>query len=407
MIFSIHTDDDVKDANGTSGYSYGYNRIEKHFSQFKHKGKKFNVKHNDPTSPIQMFYMEPERYNPFSMKDLRSPGFRKFHPHQYKIIGTHHETTILWDHWIDTMNSVDEIWVGNFFTRDACLNSGIKTPVYVFEHGIDDMWKPFKRGLNSKIRFLHVDSDSPRKRADLALEAFKAAFGDDPNVELTLKYHSSSSYSVMDLFNRESKIPENKNINKIYETLSHEQMVDLYNSHDVLVYPSEGEGFGFIPLQALATGMPTISTGVWCSYEEFLGKNIIESKMGPTKSTGYRTGDVVLPDFDSLVYLMRNVYENIGAECEYYYKQAPSVYKKYNWQTRSDRMLSDTISRLGEDMFKQDSKFEYLIPREIRYVGNGAYCTSNGHRFTRENPICKVSYEEYHSLINMEEFADV
>jgi glycosyltransferase involved in cell wall biosynthesis len=197
------------------------------------------------------------------------------------------------------------------------------------------------------------------------------------------------------------------NIRQIDNNLTVEELVSLFQYHDVLIYPSEGEGFGFIPLQALATGMPTISTGVWCSYKEFLGKNVIESKMGPTKSTGYRTGDVVLPDFDSLVYLMRNVYENISAECEHYYKQAPSVYKKYNWQTRSDQMLSDTLNRLGDDMFKQDSKFEYLIPKEIRYVGNGAYCTSNGHRFTRENPIHKVSYEEYHSLINMQEFADV
>lgn len=405
MLFSIHTDQHIKEAKGTSGYSYGYQRIEKHFSNFSFNNKKLNIKHNSPSSKAQMFYMEPEWYNLLNMQDQRPAGFKKFHNHQYKIIGTHLETTKVWDHWIDAMNSVDEIWVGNYFAQKSCIDSGVTTPVYVFEHGIDDMWKPFLRGRNDKVRFLHVDSDSPRKRADLVAKAFVEAFGDSQNVELTLKYHGSSMFNVMDLFNRQDKsVTHSPNIKQIHKTLSHDEMIDLYNSHDVLVYPSEGEGFGFIPLQALATGMPVISTSRWCSYDKFLGDNIIESTLGPTSHTGYHTGDVVLADFKSLVKLMKKVFNNIEKECLFYYQQSSQVYDEYNWQTRCNSFLNEFVKRVGADIFDVNNDFSHLELVLIKYIGNGSYSTQNRVKFDKDNRIHEVTKEEANSLILTEAF---
>jgi glycosyltransferase involved in cell wall biosynthesis len=399
MLFSLHTDQDIKDANGSSGYSYGYHKILEHFSNFSYKGEKLKIVENSPASPVQMFYMEPERYLIPSMVDVRPKGFRKFHNHQYKIIGTHLEATRVWSHWIDSMNSVDEIWVGNYFARDAVLNSGITTPTYVFEHGIDPMWKPHRRGKNGKIRFLHVDSGSPRKRADLAEKAFRDAFGSNPDVELTLKYRpgeTDDGFDVMNLFS---------NITKIHKSLSQEEMIQLYYDHDVLVYPSEGEGFGFIPLQALATGMPIISTSRWCSYEKLLGNNIIESTIGPTKSTGYFEGEVILPDYDSLVYLMKKVYDDIDNQCQYYFNQSKKVHKEYNWETRSNSMLQSFIDRVGVDLLDENQEFAHLAPTKIKYVGNGSYSTASGVQFSAKNRIGTVTKEEYDSLVQLDAFS--
>lgn len=389
MIFSMHTDQHIKDANGIFGYSYGYSRICKHFNKFTYNGEKLNVVQNSPESNIQMFYMEPEWYNLKTMTSFRSPSFNKFHNHQYKIYGTHLETTRVWSHWIDSMNSVDEIWVGNQFAADSVANSGVTTPTYVFEHGIDDMWKPRMRGVNDKIKFLHIDSGSPRKRADLVEKAFITLFGNNNNVELTLKYHTdqfSSNKGVSSLFS---------NINKIYKTLSQEEMVDLFNDHDVLVYPSEGEGFGFIPLQALASGMPVISTSRWCSYDKYFKDNIIESTIGPTSYSGYFEGEVVLADFDSLMYLMLNFYNNVSSQCKFYYEQAPIVYKEYNWQTKCDYMLNDVITRLGYDSLKKVNNAE---ANYIYYEGNGSYATFENIKFNSENRLQIVSKALYKTL---------
>lgn len=405
LLFSMHTDQHVKDAVDIFGYAYGYNRICKHFNNFKYKNNKLSIVQNNPSSNVQMFYMEPEWYNVSTMENLRDPSLKKFYHHQYKIIGTHLEATKAWDHWIDAMNSVDEIWVGNYFARDAIWNSNVKTPTYVFEHGIDDMWKKKKRGVGRKIRFLHVDSGSPRKRADMVEEGFKAAFGHRDDVELTLKYHSHEStggFSVMNLFIDESY----KNINKIFETISQEQLVELFHNHDVLLYPSEGEGFGFIPLQALATGMPVISTGRWCSYERFLGNNIIESKIGKTKNTGYYHGEVVLPEFDSFVYLLKKVYEDIQHQCDYYYKQADQVYKEYNWQHRCDEMLNSFIDRVGLEKLKKNNLNIEDYHREIYYQGSGSYCTADGVVFDSNKRVATVSKQTYDSLITQDIFRD-
>lgn len=404
LLFSMHTDKDIKDAISGSGYAYGYNRICKHFNNFSYKNKKLKVLQNDPSANVQMFYMEPERYNVSTMQNLRDPNLKKFYDHQYKIIGTHLEATKVWDHWVDAMNSVDEIWVGNYFAKDAVLNSNITTPVYVFEHGIDDMWKKRKRGNGSKIKFLHVDSGSPRKRADMVVDAFKAAFGDSGDVHLTLKFHSHempSGFSVMDLFNSGPT-----NITRIFETISQEEMVNLFYEHDVLLYPSEGEGFGFIPLQALATGMPVISTSRWCSYDRYLGSNIIESTIGKTKHTGYYHGEVVLPDFDSFVFLLKNVYENINSQCDYYYNQADDVHKEYNWQTRCDSMLNSFIKRSGiKSLYPTNLKATDFV-MAIYYQGSGSYSTLDGARFDANNRVAKVPRAVYDNLIKQDCFRE-
>jgi glycosyltransferase involved in cell wall biosynthesis len=394
LIFSIHTDQHIKNANGIFGYSYGYNNIVKHFNQFTYRGKQLEVVDNDPASQIQMFYHQPEWYHPTSGHDFRQPGFKKHHDHQYKISGTYLEATKVWDWWIPTMKTFDEIWVGNQFSVDAIRNSGIDTPTYIFELGVDDMWTPFKRGNRGKIRFLHVDSGSPRKRADLVEEAFLKLFKNNKGVELTLKYHSNDGYSVMDLFNTKESEP---NIRKIFKTLTQEEMVDLYHQHDILVYPTEGEGFGLIPLQALATGMPTISTSKWCSYEKYLGKNIIESTLGKTQHSGYHTGDVILPDFDSTVELMKNAVDNFDAQCDYYYKQAPKVIKEYNWQSQCDKILRSLIKRVGVGMFEPVGEVSRM--KYIYFQRGSGYSASSGVKFSRENPVQKVSEEEYNYLI--------
>jgi len=396
MLFSIHTDQHIIDAKGVFGYSHGYYKMLEHFPKYKHKGKKLELGINEKASRVQMFYMEPEWYNLRSMTSFRAPDFRKFYNHQYKIYGTYLEATKVWSHWVDAMKQVDEIWVGNKFSAFAIENSGIKTPTYVFQLGIDKIWQPYMRGKKNKIRFLHVDSGSPRKRVDMAIEAFIEVFGENPDVELTLKYHDNQGnieFSVSELFKKQYS-----NINKIYKTLSQEEMYQLYKDHDVLLYPSEGEGFGLIPLQALATGMPVISTSVWCDYEKYLHSNIIESKFGKTQHTGYFEGEVILPNFESFKDQIRKVYEDIDNQCKFFYDQAQAVIDEYDWQKKCNYILDGLIDRIGAAAL--DPIDEYIIKRKyVYFLGNNAYVTSGGARFDRDNRVHIVTEDEARGLL--------
>lgn len=341
---SLYAHPHVRNSGSYFGYAYTYQEIAKHLREYEYNNNKIHIDINSPKSKVQLYYGSPD-------------GF--FYDHQYKIQMTQWESTMVPPHWVDHAKRYDEWWTANKFGADAFINAGVPSEkIKIYEHGVDaQTWIPKKRGKNDVIRFLHVDSGSPRKRADMAIEAFKKAFGSSLDYELTLKYshHDPSAKNWFDpviLANHGEW--EGTNIRHIRENISLEALVNLFHYHDVLVYPSEGEGFGLIPLQALATGMPVISTGRWCSYEKYFNENIIESELGvsPIVETYTRFGDVVLPSLDSLVYQMKKVVEDFDKQADLFYKQIPTVIQDYDWQRRTDLAMDSLISRIGVNMFE-------------------------------------------------------
>ena len=120
------------------------------------------------------------------------------------------------------------------------------------------------------------------------------------------------------------------NIKIITKDMSEEELIMLYHSHDVLLYPSYGEGFGFIPLQALATGMPTICIGAWAHYFKFLGPLVLKSTLQDSKFFNL-PGKVFEPNYKHLVELMRDVALNFKPYSNYYYNQAKAIHNEYDW----------------------------------------------------------------------------
>jgi len=341
---SLYAHPHVRRSESYFGYAYTYQEIHKHLRNYKYNNELINIDINSPKSKVQLYYGSPD-------------GF--FYDHQYKIQMTQWESTLVPPHWVDHAKRYDEWWTANKFGADAFINAGVPSEkVHVFEHGVDSsMWTPKKRGLNGTIRFLHVDSGSPRKRGGLAVDAFRKAFGNNPDYEITLKY-SHHEASKVDWF--DEKILANHgewegiNIRHIKENLTLEHLISLFHYHDVLIYPSEGEGFGLIPLQALATGMPIISTSDWCSYDKYFIDNTIESHRGISDvvETYTRHGEVILPHFDSMVDIMKNVVLNFDNQSNKFFNQIPQVVKDYDWQLRTNDALDKLISRIGIDMFE-------------------------------------------------------
>jgi glycosyltransferase involved in cell wall biosynthesis len=134
----------------------------------------------------------------------------------------------------------------------------------------------------------------------------------------------------------------------------------LFHYHDILIYPSEGEGFGLIPLQALATGMPVISTSDWCSYDKYFTNNIIESHRGVSDvvENYTRFGEVVIPHIDSMIHLMKTAVENFESQANQFYSQIPEVIKDYDWQYRTNMAIDSLINRIGPDMFENSGVYE-------------------------------------------------
>lgn len=346
---SIYGDPHLRNSGSMFGYAYTYNEIHRYMSQVDVGGERLKVDMNSPKAKVQLSYGSP-------------PG--NFYPHQYKIQMTQWESTIAPDSHAELIKGYDELWTANDFGKNAYVNAGVpKNKIHVFEHGINsDVWIPKMRGERNKVRFLHIDSGSPRKRADMVLRAFKSIFGDDKNYELTLKW-SHAKASLVDWTDEsvlETQGEWDGNVRYLHESLSLEHLVSLFHFHDVLAYPSEGEGFGLIPLQAISTGMPIVSTDLWCSYAELFPETRIEAKMGVSliKETYDRPGLVVIPSFESTADRMKYAADNIERLSELFFLRSLSVKSKYQWVDKCQQVINGLTERVGMD--GMSSYFGYL-----------------------------------------------
>lgn len=346
MRISLNTQSDLR-SNAHYGYGKSFIEIQKAFRNYSYNGERMFVDFNSPRTNVQMYYGP-------------HPVHNAHYKHQYKIHMSQIESTKFENHKRDAYCAADEFWTASEWGRDAAINSGFdESKVFVYHHGIDpELYTPFLRGKNEKIRFLHIDSGSPRKRSDIVEDAFNILYKKNKNIQLTLKYshspHGKKSWLSEDtLANGGNWIrPGTRHIN---ETLSHQEMVSLINFHDVLVYPSEGEGFGMIPLEVLATGMPVISTHEWAPYANYFQDGHIESELKPsTINWGYhKEGNATIAIFDSVLDKMQYFIDNIQELSVKHFNQVDKIKKEYSWQNKTNAFLDEAVARIGIDTFSR------------------------------------------------------
>lgn len=327
MKISYHTD--LGNLNTTVGYGVaGYN-IVKSLMELGH-----SVPFDDDEAPVQISFVQPEYY--------------AFYDHQYKIGYTPWESTKLPEMWFEHMNECDEIWATSEWVKYIYLQNGIRKPIYVYPHGVDKIWTPRKRQVVNKLKFLHVGEPAPRKSGQMVLDVFMETFGKRTDVELIMKGHNINTTRVYDRYGSivctPDKLPNVKVITREYTT---EEMVNLYKTSHVLVYPSWGEGFGFIPAQALATGMPTICTSEWAPYKDYLGELSVESNYVQSPWPQMHPGDVLEPDEQSLHEKMLAAYDNFDTLSQQFFDQAEDFRAEYDWLSVTEKAFDHIVRKFS------------------------------------------------------------
>lgn len=266
--------------------------------------------------------------------NFSQPDYFKLHRNQYQISYTPWESTVVPERWRESLNLIDEIWTTSDWCANVFEDNGYKD-VRVFPHGIDPIWSPRRRREDDVIKFLHVGEPALRKAGQMVVDAFTNLFGNDPRYSLTLKVYKHNTTRIYNNYIDKNILGlPNVLYNNIYiidKDMTTEELVKLYHDHDVLVYPSYGEGFGFIPLQALATGMPTICTSGWAHYENYLGPLKLNSELIDSPWPFPHEGKVFEPNYQHLLELMRDVSINFKAYSGYYYAQSTKIHEDYNW----------------------------------------------------------------------------
>lgn len=302
MRLSLGTRINFDNMNTTNGYGYATERMVESLRRLGH-----TITENDAQAPVEMWFDQPHHWI--------------FRDGQYKIGYHPWESTRLKDDWVERMNKCDEIWTPSPLIADWYRSDGVKRPIYVYEHGVDKIWTPQKRDTSGKIRFLHVGAEATRKGGWDTLRLFRTAFYNRDDVELTLKMVNVN-------FNLE-RVGKTSIINR---KMGVNDLVDLFHSHHVYVYPSWGEGFGLTPLQALATGMPTICTAAWAPYERFLDPNLkLGSELKTSPWPQIHPGKMLRPKFDELVDLMRYAADNYESLHDSALGRVDEIQSEYDW----------------------------------------------------------------------------
>jgi hypothetical protein len=329
MQISISTP--IVNLKSKNGYGYALKNIVDSLNSLGH-----DTPFQNPKSPVQLNFSQ--------------PNYFKMHRDQYQISYTPWESTVIPDVWKSNLSIVDEIWTTSDWCANVFEDNGYKN-VKVFPHGIDPIWHPKKRQDDGVIKFLHIGEPAPRKAGQMVVDAFVKLFADNPKYQLTVKAHNSNTTRIYNnIIDKEIiGLPQNiySNITVITKEYDDNELLKLYNDHDVLVYPSYGEGFGFIPLQALASGMPTICTSAWAHYEKFLGPLKLKSELIYSPWPFPHEGKVFEPNYLHLLETMRDVAHNFKAYSGYYFAQSTKIHEEYNWLQLTNKAFDPIFKKFS------------------------------------------------------------
>lgn len=250
--------------------------------------------------------------------------------------------------------SFDLVWASSSFVKRTLLNSGCSLPVFVVPEGVDHLIGPDRPPIEQlqipeggNFRFLHVSSAFERKGVDVLLSAYLDAFSADDNVELYIKTFPNPHNQVHDLLARLSARhahPARVIIDE--QPLDDTGMLALYCNAHSMVLPTRGEGFNLPAAEALALGLPLITTGFgghadFCTLENSLLINFqFASSRSHLRSSNSYWAE---PDPGHLAELMRQLYNEVANHCDRLQQRRQAgirlVRSTYSWQAAGQAIL--------------------------------------------------------------------
>jgi len=259
----------------------------------------------------------------------------------------------------------DRIYCFTDIWRQRLLSNISAPDVRVIEHAVDptvfhkltfDVRASVRKSMGipkDAVVFLNANRNSQRKRLDLSIQGFARHLKTHDNSYFVLitgaSLQQGAYYDIQRIFLRELQL---HGLPEIYMTrlvlvdtnqtaIPDEGINQIYNSTDIGVNTSDGEGFGLCQLEHLYTGAPQIVTDVG-SYRTFLDESV--AVFIPPKHDVYFAGTMPMggwsPSFspDDVGDAMDKAVANLETMSE-----AAKSYKFKSWATVCDNWLEDLL----------------------------------------------------------------
>ena len=263
--------------------------------------------------------------------------------------------------WKINSDCVDEIWVPSEHTKKAFEAAGIKKHIEIIPHGFDETI------FNSNIKvektkdvfkFLFVggwkDGEKDRKGLDIALRAFCNEFSKLEKVKFTVKlnmaYQSQETLQQNLMKLGLPSIEDRPEIQLIMENTTSENLAKLYSSSDCLVMPSKAEAFGMSGLEAMACGVPVISTNYGGQTDYLQRENLLIDVEKMIPATGepwiYSETEWALPSQEDLQKKMRFAFENQDLISKWAVEDSKKAVDSMTWKHTAKKVLS-RLKKIG------------------------------------------------------------
>jgi glycosyltransferase involved in cell wall biosynthesis/Tfp pilus assembly protein PilF len=174
--------------------------------------------------------------------------------------------------WVPPIREhVQEVWVPSRFVRENLIRAGVAAhQVQVIPFGFDPavfrpQASPARLKTKKRFKFLFVGEASHRKGFDRLLLAYLKTFTAQDDVCLVVKDMNCEDYYArragLDSVRQCQAIAGCPEIEYLDCMMGEEELAGLYTACDCFVQPFRMAGFGLAILEAMACGLPVITTG--------------------------------------------------------------------------------------------------------------------------------------------------
>jgi GT2 family glycosyltransferase len=243
---------------------------------------------------------------------------------------------------------------------DEFLGAGVRVPIEIVPFGVDtNIYKPYPKrdwplfervcwpgqmGAETDFIFLAAGYMQARKGIRESLEAFCAEFAPDDPVAFVVKNVPEAWGKAQDTLVEEMAAKGHK-VGLCQDLFSEWQMARLLSSADCFVNCHRREGFGLMPLQAMACGTPSILTkydGPMSYADETCAFLVQHCGLEPVETPRYGKKALWAKlDVDGIRKAMRQAYsEDLHHKAEAGIERA----RAFNWK-RSAKTLAEAHER--------------------------------------------------------------
>ncbi len=227
------------------------------------------------------------------------------------------------------LNSV--VTVSSTSATDIATDFGV-TPeaISVMHLGVDtEMFRPLPAITREPYRLMTTASaDAPLKGLSHLLRALAALRPDYPDIRLTLVGRPKPDGETQRLINSLGLT----DCIDCCKGISHEEMVEKYAQATVAVVPSMYEGFGLPAVEAMACGVPLVSTNGGALAEVVADAALVVSP----------------GDGDALAQQIRRLFDDASLRHEYVSRGLQRVEQHFCWERCAERMEAYYRERIGQ-----------------------------------------------------------